>query len=84
MRLCLIVVVTDLRLSLSPRVPLGVSDRLESIAELTSLTLQTEVRVWQDRASLQEGIHRRFPVARNASDGWRLALEVMVIRVPEA
>jgi hypothetical protein len=29
MRLCFIVVVIDLRLSLSPSVPLGVSDRLE-------------------------------------------------------
>jgi hypothetical protein len=46
-------VVTDLRLSLSPSVPLGLSDRLESIAELTSLTLQTEARVWQDRTREQ-------------------------------
>jgi len=50
MRLCLIVVVTDLRLSLSPSVPLDISDGLESIAELTSLTLQAETRVWQGRA----------------------------------
>jgi hypothetical protein len=40
------VVVTDLRPSLSP----SVSGRSESIAKLTSLTLQTEARVWQDIA----------------------------------
>jgi len=50
MRLCLIVVVTDFEAVLSPSVPLGVSDRLESIAEVTSLTLQIKARVWQDRA----------------------------------